>query len=62
MVRGKRVKINYITQLKLAYPAFVFFSNDPDNIKEPYQRYLENQMRKNFNFEGVPIKLYMRKK
>jgi len=62
MVRGKRIKIKYVTQLKLAYPSFAFFSNDPDNIKEPYMRYLENQMRKNFQFEGVPITIYFRKK
>jgi GTP-binding protein len=62
MVRGKRVKIKYITQLKLAYPAFAFFCNMPDQIKEPYQRYLENQLRKNFDFEGVPITIYFRKK
>jgi GTP-binding protein len=62
LVRGQRVKIKYITQLKLAYPAFAFFSNRPDDIKEPYQRYLENQIRKHFNFSGVPITLYFRKK
>ncbi|MEN8223976.1 MAG: ribosome biogenesis GTPase Der [Bacteroidota bacterium] len=62
MVRGARIKIKYVTQLKLAYPAFAFFTNMPDHIKEPYQRYLENQMRKNFNFEGVPITIYFRKK
>ena len=62
MVRGTRIKIKYITQLKLAYPSFVFFCNLPEHIKEPYQRYLENQMRKNFGFNGVPITLYFRKK
>ena len=62
MVRGVRVKIKYVTQLKLAYPSFVFFTNMPDQIKEPYQRYLENQLRKNYNFEGVPITIYFRKK
>jgi GTP-binding protein len=62
MVRGKRVKINYITQLKIAYPAFVFFSNMPQHIKEPYQRYLENQMRQHFDFRGVPITFYFRQK
>lgn len=62
LVRGNRIRIKYITQLKLAYPAFAFFCNLPDHIKEPYQRYLENQLRKNFDFEGVPITLYFRKK
>lgn len=62
MVRGKRIKIKYVTQLKLAYPAFAFFCNMPEHIKEPYQRYLENQLRKNFDFKGVPITIYFRKK
>ncbi|MEE4257833.1 MAG: ribosome biogenesis GTPase Der [Bacteroidales bacterium] len=62
MVRGKRIKIKYVTQLKLAYPAFVFFCNMPDDIKEPYRRYLENQIRKLFDFSGVPITMYFRKK
>ncbi|MCK5765453.1 MAG: ribosome biogenesis GTPase Der, partial [Bacteroidales bacterium] len=62
MVRGTRINIKYITQLKLAYPSFVFFCNLPEHIKEPYKRYLENQMRKNFDFNGVPITLYFRKK
>ncbi len=62
MVRGKRIRIKYITQLKVAYPAFAFFSNMPEHIKEPYQRYLENQLRKNFDFSGVPLTLYFRKK
>ncbi len=62
MVRGTRIKIKYITQLKLAYPAFVFFSNMPQHIKEPYKRYLENQMRKHFVFTGVPITIYFRLK
>lgn len=62
MVRGKRIRIKYITQLKVAYPAFAFFANLPEHIKEPYQRYLENQLRKNFDFNGVPLTLYFRKK
>jgi GTP-binding protein len=62
LVRGQRIKIKYVTQLKLAYPAFAFFCNRPDDIKEPYQRYLENQIRKHFNFSGVPLTLYFRKK
>ena len=62
MVRGVRIKIKYITQLKVAYPSFVFFCNLPQNIREPYKRYLENQLRKNFNFNGVPITIYFRKK
>ena len=62
LVRGVRIKIKYVTQLKVAYPAFVFFCNLPQHIKEPYKRYLENQLRKNFNFTGVPVTIYFRKK
>lgn len=62
LVRGTRIKIKYVTQLKLAYPAFAFFCNMPDHIKDPYKRYLENQIRKHFDFSGVPITLYFRKK
>ncbi len=60
--KGKYVKIKYITQLPIHYPTFVFFCNLPQYIKEPYERFLENKIRKNFNFTGVPIKLYFRKK
>ena len=60
MLRGQRVKIKYITQLKLAYPAFAFFSNRPDDIKEPYQRYLENRIREEYAFLGTPIRLFFR--
>lgn len=62
MHKGKKVKIKYITQLPTRYPAFVFFCNLPQYIKDPYKRYLENQMRQIYNFEGVPIKLYFRPK
>lgn len=61
-LKGKFVKIKYVTQLPGRYPAFVFFCNLPQYVKEPYKRYLENQLRKNFNFNGVPMKIYMRKK
>lgn len=60
--KGKYIKIKYITQLPTHYPTFVFFCNLPQYIKEPYERFLENKIRKNFNFTGVPIKLYFRKK
>jgi GTP-binding protein len=62
VAKGKRIKIKYVTQLKVAYPAFVFFCNLPQYIKEPYQRFLENQMRKEFPFTGVTISLYFRQK
>ena len=60
--KDKKVKIKYITQLPTAYPAFVFFCNLPQYIKEPYKRFVENRMREMFDFNGVPIKLYFREK
>lgn len=60
--KGKMVKIKYITQLPTYTPTFAFFCNLPQYIKEPYQRYIENQMRSHFNLEGVPINIFFRKK
>lgn len=60
--RGRYIKIKYITQLPTHAPSFVFFSNFPDLIKEPYGRYLENRIRENFDFSGVPIQIFFRKK
>jgi GTPase len=62
VVRGHPVKIKYITQLPTAVPSFAFFCNFPDDIKQPYKNYLENQLREQFNFTGVPIRLFFRKK
>jgi len=61
LYRHRPVRIKYATQLPLAYPAFVFFSNHPRHIKEPYRQYVENQLRKMYNFTGVPLTLYFRK-
>ncbi|HLN52436.1 MAG TPA: ribosome biogenesis GTPase Der [Lentimicrobium sp.] len=61
-VKGKFVKIKYITQLKLAYPAFVFFCNLPQYVTDSYKRFLENRLRENFDFSGVPILMYFRQK
>ena len=61
-VKGKYIKIKYVTQLPTYTPVFAFFCNLPQYIKAPYKSYLENQLRKNFNFQGVPIKLVFRKK
>jgi GTPase len=61
-VKGKYVKIKYITQLPTYTPVFAFFCNLPQYIKPPYKRYLENQLRSHFNLEGVPITLVFRKK
>ncbi len=60
--KGKSVKVKYITQLPIAYPAFVFFCNLPQYVKDPYKRFLENQIRKNFDFSGVPMEIFIRKK
>ena len=61
-IKGKYVKIKYITQLPTAFPAFAFFCNLPQYIKEPYKRFLENQLRKNFNLNGCPVQIYCRQK
>ena len=60
--KGKYVKIKYVTQLPTHAPAFAFFCNFPQYVKDPYKRYLENQLRQHFNFTGVPIQIFMRKK
>ena len=61
-VKGKFVRIKYVTQLPTHAPAFAFYCNLPQYIREPYKRYLENQIRKHFKFTGVPIRIFMRKK
>lgn len=60
--KGKYVKIKYVTQLPTPTPVFAFFANLPQYIKDPYKRYLENQLRENFNLTGVPIVLVFREK
>jgi GTP-binding protein len=63
MYKGKVVKIKYITQLPhTAVPSFVFFCNLPQWVKEPYKRFLENQLRKHWNLSGTPINVFMREK
>ncbi len=62
VVRGHTVKIKYITQLPTAVPSFAFFTNYPDDIKTPYKNYLENQLRLSFDFKGVPVRIFFRKK
>lgn len=62
VVRGNAVKIKYVTQLHTHVPSFAFFANYPDDIKTPYRNYLENKLRDEFNFTGVPIRIYFRKK
>jgi GTP-binding protein len=60
--KGKYIKIKYITQLPTKIPSFAFFCNLPQYVKDPYKRYLENKIRSNFNFKGIPIQLYFRQK
>jgi GTP-binding protein len=62
VVRGNPLKIKYITQLPTHVPSFAFFCNFPDDVKQPYKNYLENKLRENFNFKGVPVRLFFRKK
>ncbi|HSW67260.1 MAG TPA: ribosome biogenesis GTPase Der [Bacteroidales bacterium] len=61
-IKGRSVKIKYATQLKLAYPAFVFFCNHPQYVNEPYKRFLENRLREKFNFTGTPVQIFIREK
>jgi len=61
-VKGKYIRIKYVTQLPTHAPAFAFYCNLPQYIRDPYKRYLENQLRRHFDFTGVPIRMFMRKK
>ena len=60
--KGKYIKIKYITQLPTSCPSFAFFCNLPQYIPDSYKRFLENKLRANFDFSGIPIRLYFRKK
>lgn len=60
--KGKYIKVKYIQQLPTHAPTFAFYCNLPQYIREPYRRFIENQMRKHFNFNGVPIQIFFRKK
>lgn len=61
-IKGKFVRIKYMTQLPTPSPSFVFFCNLPQYVREDYKRYLENKLRKHFNFTGTPIQIFMRQK
>lgn len=61
-LKGKYVKIKYITQLPTATPTFAFYCNLPQYVKDSYKRFLENKIREHWNFKGVPIQVFMRKK
>lgn len=60
--KGKYVKIKYVTQLPTKFPAFAFYCNSPQYVKEPYLRFMENTIRKHFDFKGIPVQLYFRNK
>lgn len=62
VVRGNPIRIKYVTQLPTHVPSFAFFCNFPEEVKQPYKNYLENQLRQNFKFTGVPVRLFFRKK
>ncbi|MDD4920479.1 MAG: ribosome biogenesis GTPase Der [Bacteroidales bacterium] len=61
-IKGKNVRIKYITQLPTACPSFAFFCNLPQYVREDYKRYLENKLRSHFDFKGTPVQIFMRKK
>lgn len=61
-VKGKWIKIKYVTQLPTPYPQFVFFCNLPQYIRDPYKRFVENRLREMWDFRGVPISIYFREK
>jgi len=60
--KGKYVKIKYLTQLPTKFPAFAFFCNLPQYVKEPYKRFLENKLRENFELTGCPVQIFIRQK
>jgi GTP-binding protein len=61
-VKGKQVRIKYITMLPTPFPAFVFFCNLPQYVKDPYKRFIENKIRSMYDFTGVPLQIYFREK
>jgi len=60
--KGKHIRIKYVTQLPAEYPAFAFFCNLPQYIRDPYKRFVENRLRENFQLTGAPVRIYFRKK
>lgn len=60
--RGMPIKIKYVTQLPIFYPAFVLYCNHAEHVQNSYRHFIENQMRKNYTFTGVPISVYFREK
>lgn len=62
MSRGYSVRIKFVQQVPTAVPSFAFFANHPDAVTQPYKNFLENKLRSHFNFNGVPIRIFMRRK
>ncbi len=62
LMRGNAITIKYVTQVPTAVPAFAFYSNHPDSIREGYRNFLENKLRSHFQFSGVPVRIFFRKK
>ena len=62
MARGYAVKIKFVQQVPTVVPSFAFYSNHPDAVKESYRNFLENKLRSHFNFSGVPVRIFIRKK
>ena len=60
--KGKYIKVKYVTQINATSPMFAFFCNLPQYVKEPYKRFIENKLRENFDFKGVPIQIFFRQK
>lgn len=61
-IKGKHIRIKYVTQLPSAVPSFAFFCNLPQYIKESYRRFIENRLRENFEYTGIPVRIFFRKK
>ena len=61
-IKGKYIRIKYVTQLPTPTPTFAFFCNLPQYVKSPYKRFLENRLRRHFNFKGAPIAIVLRQK
>ncbi len=62
MTRGHSIKIKYVTQIPTVVPSFAFYANYPEAIKGPYKQFVENKLRSHFNFNGVPVRIFFRKK
>ncbi|MBK7940079.1 MAG: hypothetical protein IPJ82_24700 [Lewinellaceae bacterium] len=61
-VHNRYPKFKYVTQLPTPFPSFAFFVNNPNYVRDSYIHFLENQLRKNFNFKGAPMEVYIRSK